>query len=137
MNKVILMGRLTKEPEMSYTQSSNTAVCKFTLAVDRRFKKDETDFIPIVTWRKTAEFASKYFGKGQKVCVVGELQVRQWEDKDGHKRYTTEVIADECYFAESKKTSSEYGSQVSKQTDDSMGKDYLLPDDFDEDGLPF
>ena len=97
INKVILMGRLTKEPELSFT-SSNTAVCKFTLAVDRRFKSEngpDADFINIVAWKKTAEFASKYLGKGLKTAVVGSMQTRSWEDNDGKKHYATEVIADE------------------------------------------
>lgn len=103
MNRVVLLGRLTKDPELRYTQN-NTPVCAFTLAVDRKFSKDdEADFIPIVTWQKTAEFCSKYFTKGRKVAVSGRLQTRNWEDNDGKKHWVTEVIADEVDFADSKK----------------------------------
>lgn len=103
LNKVILMGRLTKEPELRTTQSG-VAVASFTLAVDRDYKKDETDFVNIVAWRNTAEFVSKWFRKGQLVAVSGRLQVRSYEDRDGQKRTATEVVADECFFAESKKS---------------------------------
>lgn len=108
MNKVILMGRLTKDPELRYTNNNNTAVCSFTLAVDRRFAKQgeerQADFFPIVAWRNQAEFCSKYFTKGMKVVVVGSLQTRSWDDSEGKKRYVTEVIAEETYFAESKRS---------------------------------
>lgn len=108
MNKVILMGRLTKDPELRYTSNNNTAVCSFSLAVDRRFSKQgeerQADFFNIVAWRNQAEFCSKYFNKGLKVVVVGSLQNRSWDDNDGKKHYITEVIADEVYFADSKKT---------------------------------
>lgn len=110
MNKVILMGRLTKDPETRYTQSTNTQVTSFTLAVNRRFVKDgeekQADFINIVAWNKTAEFCSKYFKKGQQVGVIGRLQVRNWEDEQGQKHYVTEVIAEEVYFADTKKEES-------------------------------
>ena len=105
MNKAILMGRLTRDPELK-TTSNNIAVCTFTLAVDRRFKNQqgerETDFIPIVAWRQTAEFVNRYFRQGSKMVLVGSIQVRSWDDKEGNRRWTTEVIADEVYFAESK-----------------------------------
>ena len=110
MNKVILLGRLTKDPETRYTQTTNTQVTSFTLAVNRRFIKDgeerQADFINIVAWNKTAEFCSKYFKKGQQVGVIGRLQVRNWEDKQGQKHYVTEVIAEEVYFADTKKEES-------------------------------
>lgn len=114
MNKAILMGRLTKEPELKYTTTTNTAVCTFTLAVNRRFAKEgqqSADFINIVTWRNTAEFCSKWFKKGQQVAVIGTIQTRSWDDSDGKKRYTTEVVADEAYFADSKKDSDGSGNQ--------------------------
>lgn len=107
MNKVILMGRLTKDPEVRYTQTNNTCVCSFNLAVNRRFKSEgqpEVDFIPIVAWNKTAEFCSKYFTKGQQVAVTGRIQTRNYDDKDAKKVYVTEVVAEEVYFADSKKT---------------------------------
>jgi single-strand DNA-binding protein len=106
MNKVILMGRITKDLELKYTQS-NKAVCKFTIAVDRRFTSQSdgkvTDYFNIVVWNKTAEFCSKYFAKGLRVAVIGTIQNRSWDDSDGNKKYVTEIIADEAYFADTKK----------------------------------
>ena len=106
MNKVVLMGRLTREPETRYTQGNNTAVCSFSLAVNRRFKQEgqpDADFINVVAWAKTAEFVSKYFAKGQQVGVIGRMQTRNYDDKDGKKVFVTEVVAEEVYFADSKK----------------------------------
>jgi len=107
MNKVILMGRLTKDPEVRYTQTNNTLVASFSLAVNRRFARQgeerQADFINIVAWSKTGEFCSKYFKKGQQVAVIGRIQTRTWEDENGQKRYVTEVVAEEAYFADSKK----------------------------------
>lgn len=104
MNKAILMGRLTKDPELRHTNSGHS-VANFQIAVDRRFKnadgEREADFIPIVCWRKTAEFVKDYFVKGQRIALVGSIQVRSW-DENGQRRYMTEVIADEVYFADSK-----------------------------------
>ena len=106
MNKVILMGRLVADPELRHTQS-NLPVTTFTLAVDRRFvpkgQERQTDFIDIVCWRTTAEFVSRYFGKGQRAAVVGSLQVRNWQDKQGNNRRSYEVVADEVHFADSKR----------------------------------
>lgn len=102
MNKVILMGRLTKDPEVRYINNNNTAVCNFTLAVGRKFQK-ETDFIPIVAWNKLAEFCGKYFTKGMRVAIVGSIQTRTWDDNKGNKHYATEILANEAYFADSKK----------------------------------
>ena len=106
MNKVVLMGRLTRDPETRYTQGNNTAVCSFSLAVNRRFKQEgqpDADFINVVAWAKTAEFVSKYFAKGQQVAVIGRIQTRNYDDKDGKKVFVTEVVAEEVYFADSKK----------------------------------
>lgn len=103
MNKVELLGRLTKDPAVSYTQTTNKMVARFTLAVNRR--KEGTDFINVVAWEKSAEFVSKYFKKGQQVAIVGRLQTRDYEDTQGKKHYVTEVIAEETYFADSKKDS--------------------------------
>ena len=112
MNQIVLMGRLTRDPELSHTQSG-TAVASFALAVDRGYAKDggerQTDFIDVVAWRQTAEFVSKYFTKGQMAAVTGRLQIRDWTDKDGDKRKSAEVVADNVYFTESKK-SREVGS---------------------------
>ena len=110
MNKVILMGRLTKDVEVRYTQTNNTMVASFTLAVNRRFKQEgqpEADFINIVAWSKTAEFCSKYFKKGLQVGVIGRIQTRTWDDDNGQKHYVTEVVAEEVYFADSKKETTE------------------------------
>ncbi len=107
MNKVILMGRLTKDPEVRYTQTNNTLVASFTLAVNRRFVRQgeerQADFINIVAWSKTGEFVSKYFKKGQQVSIVGRIQTRTWDDDQGQKHYVTEVVAEEAYFADSKR----------------------------------
>lgn len=108
MNKVILLGRLTKEPELKYTQTNNTPVCSFTLAVDRPVKKGEekkADFVNCQAWKGTAEFVSKYFSKGQLVAVCGRLQSRSWDDTEGKKHYVTEVLTNEVHFAEKKRDS--------------------------------
>lgn len=107
MNKVILMGRLTKDPEVRYTQTNNTLVASFALAVNRRFVRQgeerQADFINVVAWSKTGEFVSKYFKKGQQVAIVGRIQTRNWDDDQGQKHYITEVVAEEAYFADSKR----------------------------------
>ena len=107
MNKVILMGRLTRDPEVRYTQTNNTLVASFSLAVNRRFARQgeerQADFINIVAWSKTGEFVSKYFKKGQQVSIVGRIQTRTWDDDQGQKHYVTEVVAEEAYFADSKR----------------------------------
>lgn len=106
MNKAILMGRMTRDPELKYTQN-NTAVLSFTIAVNRRRnangQEPKVDFIDCVAWRSTAEFVSKYFAKGQMIVVTGEIQTRSWEDKHGSKRKTTEILVDEVEFGETKK----------------------------------
>ena len=109
LNKAVLMGRLTRDPELRHTQSQ-VPVATFTLAVDRGYSRNNesgqtTDFINIVAWRNTAEFVSKWFRKGQLVAVTGRIQVRNWTDRDNNKRTTTEIIADECFFAESRRDS--------------------------------
>ncbi len=130
MNKAILMGRLTKDPELRTTQS-NISVCSFTLACDRRFKNQqgerETDFIPCVAWRQTAEFVARYFEKGARVCVVGSIQPRSWEDDKGERRYITEVIVDEAYFADNKRQTDDNGlgySRNNSQQNYSKGSNY-------------
>ena len=106
LNKAILMGRLTADPELRKTPS-DVSVTTFTLAVNRSFtrqgEQSQTDFIDIVAWRNTAEFVSKWFTKGMQVAVSGRIQTRTWEDKQGQKRKTVEVVADEVFFAESKR----------------------------------
>ena len=114
LNKIFIMGRLTRDPELRRTQSG-TAVTSFSLAVDRDFKSQsgekETDFIDIVAWRSTAEFVSKYFTKGRMAVVEGRLQIRDWTDRDGGKRRSAEVIAENVYFGDSKREGgSDYSS---------------------------
>lgn len=108
LNKVIIMGRLTRDPELRRTQGG-TAVTSFTMAVDRDFKSQsgekETDFIDVVAWRNTGEFAAKYLAKGRMAAVEGRIQVRDWQDKDGNRRKAVEVVADNVYFADSKRDS--------------------------------
>ena len=113
LNKIILMGRLTRDPELRRTQSG-TAVTSFSIACDRDFKSQsgekETDFIDVVAWRSTAEFVSKYFSKGRMAVVEGRLQIRDWTDREGGKRRSAEVVADNVYFGDSKRDSGgEYG----------------------------
>ena len=110
LNHITIMGRLTRDPELRRT-GSGVAVASFTVAVDRVFAEKssgdrETDFIDCVAWRQTGEFVSKHFAKGSMIVVSGRLQIRSWNDKDGNKRRTAEVVADNCYFGETKKTDS-------------------------------
>ena len=106
LNHIVLMGRLTRDPEMRHT-GNGTAVASFSLAVDRDFKSQggekETDFIDIVAWRSTADFVSKYFTKGRMAVVEGRLQIHDWKDKDGNNRHSAEVVADNIYFGDSRK----------------------------------
>lgn len=142
LNRIILMGRLTHDPELRRTQS-DTPVCSFSLAVDRDYKRDgekETDFIDIVAWRSTADFVSKYFTKGRMAVVKGRLQIRDWTDKEGGKRRSAEVIADNVYFGDSKPKDS--GSDVPAY-DGEPGAEFGAPPsgftpDFGDDGeMPF
>ena len=116
LNKIFIMGRLTRDPELRRTQSG-TAVTSFSLAVDRDYKSQsgekETDFIDVVAWRSTAEFVAKYFTKGRMAVVEGRLQIREWKDKDGNNRRSAEVVADNIYFGDSKR--------------DGAGSDYAAP----------
>ncbi len=112
MNKVILMGRLTRDPEMRQTPNG-VAVCSFSIAVNRRFAKEgqqNADFINCTAWRQQAEFICKYFRKGSMIAVVGNLQSRSWEESDGKKRYATDVVVDEVYFTGSKNETGTQGS---------------------------
>ena len=119
LNKVFVMGRLTRDPELRRTQSG-TAVASFSLAVDRDYKSQsgekETDFFDVVAWRNTAEFVTTYFSKGRMAVVEGRLQVRPWQDKDGNNRRSTEIIAENIYIGDSKKDGSgntgNYGAQA-------------------------
>ena len=114
LNHITIMGRLTREPELRRT-GSGIAVASFTVAVDRDFGgrdggEKETDFIDCVAWRQTGEFVSKYFTKGRMIVVSGRLQIRSWNDKDGNKRRTAEVVADNCYFGDSRRDGESTGS---------------------------
>ena len=119
LNHITIMGRLVRDPELRRT-GSGIAVASFTVAVDRDFGgrdggEKETDFIDCVAWRQTGEFVSKYFTKGRMIVVSGRLQIRGWTDKDGNKRRTAEVVADNCYFGDSKRDS-EGGSSFGGNT---------------------
>ena len=110
LNRIVLMGRLTRDPELRRTQSG-TAVVSFSIACDRDYAaqgaEKETDFVDIVAWRNTAEFVSKYFTKGRMAVVSGRLQIRNWQDKEGNKRRSAEVVADNVYFGDSKRDNAE------------------------------
>ena len=142
LNKVILMGRLTRDPEVRYTSNNNTLVCSFTLAVTRSFKREgqpDADFINIVAWSKTGEFCSKYFTKGQQVAITGRLQTRNYDDKDGKKVYVTEVIAEEAHFAESKRAdnASDFESGFNAQATQSGSSAEGFTPVVDDTQLPF
>lgn len=130
MNKVILLGRLTKDPEVRYTQTTNTMVASFGLAVNRRFVKQgeerQADFINIVAWNKTAEFCSKYFSKGQQIGLIGRIQTRNYDDEKGQKHYITEVIAEEVYFAGNK-----------RENNTEIGETFEVNESYEDDDLPF
>ena len=144
MNKVVLMGRLTRDPEVRYTQTNNTLVASFSLAVNRRFARQgeerQADFINIVAWAKTGEFCSKYFKKGQQVGVIGRIQTRTWEDDQGTKHYVTEVVAEEAYFADSKRDSYDSGESFNNNFGETMPGSTDANSDFEvssDDDLPF
>ena len=138
LNKILIMGRLTRDPELRRT-NSGTAVTSFTLAVDRDFKNaygtKETDFVDCVAWRSTAEFAAKYFTKGRMAIVEGKLQIRDWQDKDGNKRRNAEVIADNLYFGDSR--SDNGGHQAAKAPVSVDAEDFDEVEDDMDDSLPF
>ena len=140
MNKVILMGRLTRDPEVRYSQGAEPlAIARYSLAVNKRFKRQgepDADFIPCVAFGKQGEFAERYFRKGQMVSVVGRLQVRNWEDNEGKKRVATEVVIEEQYFAESKKDEEKtYNQAVKEKNKAPEGFSPIDEDDFSD--LPF
>jgi single-strand DNA-binding protein len=139
LNHITIMGRLTRDPELRRT-GSGVAVTNFTVAVDRDFAdkqsgEKETDFIDCVAWRQTGEFVSKHFTKGRMMAVSGRLQIRGWTDKDGNKRKTAEVVAENVYFGDSKKESGgSNGDYAGYQTP--PASDFAMLDDNDEQ-LPF
>jgi len=132
LNRVILIGRLTRDPELKYT-TNGTAVATFTLAINRRFNKEETDFIDVVTWKGLAENCANYLGKGRLAAVEGRLQVRSYETKEGQKRKVTEVVADDVRFLDKGGTGSSPGSgQTSSRREhdqwDDLGREVRLED---------
>jgi single-strand DNA-binding protein len=130
MNKWIGIGRVVAEPEIAYTQKE-VAVCKFKIAVDRKYDRNTTDFLPVVAWRQTGEFIGKYFTKGQKIAIVGSIQTRSYDDKDGNKRYITEIVADEVETCERRKKD---------ETNDNASEKAELFDEYENEsdsGLPF
>ena len=129
LNKAILNGRLTKAPELKQTNNGKS-VCRFTIAVGRSRDREKTDFIPIVAWGKTAEFVNQWFGKGDLITIVGRIEVRNYEDKNGNKRTATEIIAEEVLFGGSKST--DKGSENASQ------RNVAGLEEVDDDGdLPF
>ena len=131
LNNVVIMVRLTRDPELRRTQGG-TAVTSFTMAVDRDFKSQsgekETDFIDVVAWRNTGEFAAKYLAKGRMAAVEGRIQVRDWQDKDGNRRKSVEVVADNVYFADSKRDSKPQDTPATNEPDfDEIEDDGDLP----------
>lgn len=136
MNKAILIGRLTADPELK-TTPSGLNVCSFTVAVDRRFVKEgeerKADFINCVAWRQTAEFISKYFTKGRMLGLIGSIQTRTWTDSENNKRYATEVLVDEAYFTESKGSGNSGASEPAAKVNESD----FMPTTVSDDDLPF
>lgn len=135
INKVILGGRLTADVELKQT-NSGTAVCSFSLAVNRKYQKEgeaQADFINCTAWGKTAEFISKFFKKGSSLCIVGNIQVRSWQDQNGNKRFATDVIVDEALFVDSKSEAAPSGAYIPDA--------YTTPGNFEtvggDDDLPF
>lgn len=130
INKAILMGRLTRDPVIRHTDSGK-AVCNFTVAIDNGYGEEKSaDFISCVAWNKTAEFVDKYFAKGRMIIVVGRIQTRTWEDRDGKKNYVTEVVASEVAFGETKRNAETNSAGHTSANDD------FTPIDSDDD-LPF
>lgn len=146
MNKVILMGRLTRDPDVRYSQTANgsMAVARYTLAVDRRFKKDgetNADFISCVAFGKVGEFAEKYLHQGTKIVVEGRIQTGSYTNKDGNKVYTTDIYVENCEFAESKSAAEQNGANTAPARPKPSNVDadgfMNIPDGIDDEGLPF
>lgn len=144
MNKVILLGRLTKEPEIRFSQANNTKIAVFTLAVNRKYvrpgEERQTDFINIVAYSKLADFCEKYLHKGNQICVCGRIQTRTYDDNNGIKRYITEIIAEEIDFADSKKVDDSILSANTANNSNNITENNNIEDnsvDFCGDDLPF
>ena len=135
MNKVILLGRLTKNPDIRFSQTNNTKVALFTLAVDRNYVKPgeerQTDFISLVAYSKLADFVEKYLKQGTQICMCGRMQVRNWTDDEGKRRYATDVIAEEIKFAESARKQEETNVDVStsENSTENIDKQTITSDD--------
>lgn len=140
LNKIIVMGRLTRDPELRRTQSG-TAVTSFSIACDRDFKSQsgekETDFIDVVAWRNTAEFVSRYFSKGRMAVVEGRLQIRDWTDKEGSKRRSAQVVAESVYFGDSKREGGGVPRSAGSPVDVYPGESEFSELDADDGELPF
>lgn len=139
LNHITIMGRLTKDPEMRRT-GSGVAVTSFTIACDRDFGSNgekETDFVEIVCWRNTAEFVSKYFSKGRMAVVSGRLQIRSWTDKDGNKRRTAEIVADNVYFGDSKQDGGNQNNGYTGSVKDDSAPGAFAPIEEEDEALPF
>ena len=140
MNKSILLGRLTKAPEIRFSQANNMKVATFTLAVNRKYVKPgeerQADFINIVSYSKLADFVEKYLGQGIQICVSGRIQTRNWEDNNGIKRYATEIIAEEIDFADAPKKADEsiLYANTSNKNENTQAEDVIMSND---DDLPF
>ncbi len=130
LNKVILIGRFTRDPELRSTPQG-ISTCSFSIAVDRNYAKAgterQTDFINCVAWRQTAEFITKYFAKGNLICVEGSIQTRSWKDNDGNNRYATDVVVDQVYFVESKKSAQASAGGAYSQTQPYQQPSYSQP----------
>jgi single-strand DNA-binding protein len=146
MNKVILMGRLTRDPDIRYSQGENAmAIARYTLAVDRRGRKDGSsdqtaDFISCVSFGKIAEFAERYLRQGTKIVAEGRIQTGSYTNKDGQKVYTTDVVVENCEFAESKNSASDAGNYSSSRPEptSAAGEGFMnIPDGVEDEGLPF
>ena len=146
MNKVILMGRLTRDPDIRYSQGENAmAIARYTLAVDRRGRKDgssdqSADFISCVSFGKVAEFAERYLRQGTKIVAEGRIQTGSYTNKDGQKVYTTDVVVENCEFAESKNSASDAGNYSSSRPEptSAAGEGFMnIPDGVEDEGLPF
>ena len=139
MNRILIKGRLARDPETRYTQTTNTLVASFSVAVNRRYAKEgeerQADFFNVTAWGKTGEFCSKYFKKGQEILIEGRLENRSWEDDQGQKHYATDIIAEQVEFCGSKKDneSNNNSSEITNNADINV-KDYFVPSD---DDLPF
>lgn len=140
MNKVILMGNLTRDPEKRYSNTGDIAIVKFSLAISRRFKKDgqpDADFINCTAFGKTGDFINNYFTKGKKIAVSGRIQTSSWEDDTGKRQYRTEVIVEEAYFAESKQSNNGNTQSMERPAPQTQANNGFATVDDDDDELPF